>query len=138
MAAVAQAGAIVVRRVDTQARILLVTAKRNPGQWILPKGHVEHGESAEDAALREALEEGGVSGTLVGDAGSVSFRSLGRQYHVRYFVVATRDEGDPESGRKLAWLSYEDALERIAYDNTRRVLREAEALIEAAARRGPC
>jgi len=43
-----------------QLAILLVTARKHPEQWIIPRGTVEVGETYEAAALREAYEEGGV------------------------------------------------------------------------------
>ena len=56
MAKFKQAGAIVVRAGKTGPRILLVTARRNPRNWIFPKGHVESGETLKVAAVREARE----------------------------------------------------------------------------------
>lgn len=44
--------------------MLLVTSSR--GQWIIPKGTVEQGQSAEAAALQEAWEEAGVHGWVMG------------------------------------------------------------------------
>ncbi len=41
------AGGIVVRY-DGQPQYLIVTAKYNPDHWVLPKGHIEPGESLED------------------------------------------------------------------------------------------
>lgn len=43
--------------------ILLVTS-RDTGRWVLPKGHVEAGEAGHEAALREAVEEAGASGSI--------------------------------------------------------------------------
>jgi 8-oxo-dGTP pyrophosphatase MutT (NUDIX family) len=53
---VRQAGAIVFRTDDQGLRFLIVRAKQNPADWIFPKGHIEPGESAAAAALREARE----------------------------------------------------------------------------------
>ncbi|NWG34035.1 MAG: NUDIX domain-containing protein [Chloroflexi bacterium] len=45
---------------DEQRRILL-TKRRDNGQWCLPGGGVEAGESAAEACEREVLEETGLS-----------------------------------------------------------------------------
>jgi 8-oxo-dGTP pyrophosphatase MutT (NUDIX family) len=44
-------------------QVLLVTS-RGTGRWIIPKGHPEKGMAPSDVAKLEALEEGGVSGTI--------------------------------------------------------------------------
>lgn len=43
------------------------------GAWVFPKGHVELGESHEQAALREVQEESGLHARIVGKAGMSSF-----------------------------------------------------------------
>ena len=43
------------------------------GVWVFPKGHVELGESHEQAALREVLEESGLHALIVGRGGISSF-----------------------------------------------------------------
>ena len=43
-----------------QTEYLLVRAKQNPAEWVLPKGHIERNESEEEAAVREVFEERGV------------------------------------------------------------------------------
>ena len=83
MAKFKQAGAIVVRAGKTGPRILLVTARRNPDNWIFPKGHVESGETLKVAAVREAREEAGVDGKVVGAAaGKMSFEFGDNSYRV--------------------------------------------------------
>ncbi len=137
MALIDQAGAIVIRAQDATPRLLLVTAKRNPRAWILPKGHIEPGETAEKAAVREAHEEAGVRGSVVGSAGSLSFDVGPDTYRVQYFVLATADAGSPEAGRSLAWCGFEEALARIEFENARSLLRAAQPLIASAARYPP-
>ena len=39
--------------------------KKFNGDWVLPKGRVEEGESLKEAALREVFEESGVKGQVI-------------------------------------------------------------------------
>lgn len=51
---------------DTDDHVLLHRHKRL-GIWLQPGGHVDPGETCEQAALREVAEETGLAGDLVGD-----------------------------------------------------------------------
>jgi 8-oxo-dGTP pyrophosphatase MutT (NUDIX family) len=120
-----QSGAIVVRFTADEPQVLLVTAKRNPKRWIFPKGHIEKGESAEAAALREAREEAGVVGKPIGAAGILEYRFLGAGFRVEYFLaVLKREAGPPEKGRIRDWCSFEEAMERLRFKNTKKLLRK--------------
>ena len=125
METIEQAGAIVFKRDRSEIKILLVTAKSNQNHWIFPKGHVDQGESLEVAALREAHEEAGVTGTVVGRTGSLSFTHGPTTYLVHYYLVVTQDEGCQCEGRLLAWLPYHQALERLSFESSRGLLRDA-------------
>ena len=58
-----QNGALCWRERNGRRQILLITSRRT-GRWVIPKGWPQNGEAPEDAALREAVEEAGVSGKL--------------------------------------------------------------------------
>ena len=125
MATVNQAGAIVFRRDAGELRVLIVTAKQNPHHWIFPKGHIEPGETAEAAAVREAYEEAGVSGTIVASAGSSSFAAGRDTVVVEYFILATADAGGEREGRRLAWCACDEALAHLTFDDARQLLARA-------------
>jgi len=128
---VEQAGGIVFRGNDRGISILLVTSKKEDGHWIFPKGHIEPGESPEEAALREASEEAGVDGELLGQAGQpLEFTWGGTRYRVRYFLIRARSETPRTDGRMKEWLPFEEALARLSYDDTRRLLRDARPAME--------
>src|SRR3954453_6517698 len=130
MPLIRQAGSIVVRLDGKEPQVLLVTAKRNSKNWIFPKGHIEKGEAPEDAALRETKEEAGVAGRGIGPAGILEYGFLGAKAGVEYFLVQfTREAGPPEDGRSRVWCGLEDALERLSYKNTRKLLRKAWKLL---------
>lgn len=125
MGRVKQAGAIVVRRAKSGPLVLLVTAKRNPGHWIFPKGHIEEGESAKEAALREAQEEAGVQARPLRKAGRTAFVYGTTEYSIDYWLAETDDAGAPETGRQLTWCTYKDALHTLTFDNMRALLKRA-------------
>jgi len=121
-----QAGSIVIRLDSKEPQVLLVTARRNPRNWIFPKGHIEKGETPEEAALRETREEAGVVGDLIAPAGILEYGFLGAKARVEYFLVQFRREaGPPEDGRQRTWCRLEDALDRLNYKNSRKLLRKA-------------
>jgi ADP-ribose pyrophosphatase YjhB (NUDIX family) len=125
---VAQAGGIAFRTDPRRGgvSVLLVSSKKEPGHWIFPKGHVEAGETAEEAALRETQEEAGVDGELVGPAGALEFDWGSRRYHVDYFLIRATGETARTDGRSKVWLPFEDAVERLSYPDTQRLLRTAQ------------
>jgi len=133
--AVPQAGGIVFRRKDGVISILLVRARRDPTIWIFPKGHIEPGETAADAALRETREEAGVSGDLVGPIGAPSEFQNGRErVRVQYFLIHAVTETAETDGRDKRWFAFDEAVLAVPYDDMRRLLAEARRKIIAPAR----
>ena len=123
---VPQAGGIAFRGSGSGLSILLVTSKKQAGFWIFPKGHVERGESAAQAGVRETQEEAGVTGDLLGPVGApLEYEWNGKRYSVQYFLIRATAESPATDGRTVVWLPYEQALERLSFDDTRRLLREA-------------
>ncbi|MGH3610418.1 MAG: NUDIX domain-containing protein, partial [Pseudonocardiaceae bacterium] len=55
--------AAVIGRLDRRGRLL----------WSLPKGHVEDGETAEQAAVREVAEETGIDSAVMAALGSIDY-----------------------------------------------------------------
>jgi 8-oxo-dGTP pyrophosphatase MutT (NUDIX family) len=107
------AGGIVV---DESGRVAIVHRPRYD-DWSLPKGHLETGETAEDAALREVFEETGLSCRIIGSAGETQYRDRkGRPKRVRYFSMSitagsflVNDEVD-----ELRWID-ESGIDELSY-----------------------
>lgn len=132
MSIVLQAGAIAVRIRRHGPEVFVVRAKKNPEDWIFPKGHVEPGEETPAAATRELLEEGGVIGR-VADLVGVSQYAIGtRHVSVAYYLVWYEADGSPTEQREKAWLSFADARTRLTYDDARGFLTAAERLVARA------
>ena len=126
---IAQAGGIAYR-VDARkggVSVLLVSSKKEPGKWIFPKGHVEPGETAREAALRETEEEAGVTGKLLGPAGTQEFDWRGKPFRVQYFLIRATGETDETDGRKKVWLPFDQAVKKLTFPETKKMLRDAQS-----------
>ncbi|MBN2036890.1 MAG: NUDIX domain-containing protein [Chitinispirillaceae bacterium] len=113
---------------DGVPHVLLVRAKRNPGNFIFPKGHVEPGETEAETAVRELHEEAGVRGTVLGDAGYCSYVRDGMAYGVRFFLLRyeeTLHEG--EMGRDPRWFPVERACATLTFADSRDLLRSMKS-----------
>ncbi|HJU41394.1 MAG TPA: NUDIX domain-containing protein [Vicinamibacterales bacterium] len=130
MSQYSHAGGVVVRVVDGQREYLLVEASRVPGLWVLPKGHIEAGETAEAAAVREVEEEAGVCASIIARAGDSAYAVNGKPVRTIFFVMRYLAEARAAEERARAWHRYEDALRIIRFDNLRRVLVQAHAVTE--------
>jgi 8-oxo-dGTP pyrophosphatase MutT (NUDIX family) len=128
---VPQAGGIAFRGSGPSLAILLVTSKKQPGFWIFPKGHVEPGETDAQAGVRETYEEAGVTGELLGPIGAPLEHDWGGQrYRVRYFLIRATAESPATDGRTVAWLPFDEAIARLSFEDTRRLLRDARPRME--------
>jgi 8-oxo-dGTP pyrophosphatase MutT (NUDIX family) len=119
---IAQAAAIPFR----DGRICLVTS-RNGSRWVLPKGRIDPGQTAIQAAEVEAWEEAGLIGNLLPEAvGSYRYEKLSRKYLVSVFVMEVTVEHPtwPEyKFRTREWLSIVEALKLIHEPSLRAILR---------------
>jgi 8-oxo-dGTP pyrophosphatase MutT (NUDIX family) len=122
------AGGIVTRTVDGEREYLLVEARRNRGEWVLPKGHIEPGETPEAAAVREVQEEAGVRAAVIARTGESVYAVDGQPVRIVFFLMQYQGEASHQEDRACAWRQYEDALRLLRFDDTRRVLMEAHAL----------
>jgi 8-oxo-dGTP pyrophosphatase MutT (NUDIX family) len=128
----AQAGAIVIRQNGAGIRILLIRPRRSVDRWIFPKGTVEPGESAEDAAVREAQEEAGVEGEVLRRVGRpLEFENGRGHVRVQYFLLRMASESPSPEGRQKRWCSPRDALARVSFGAGRKLLRTALASLDA-------
>lgn len=66
------AGGIVLKRVNGEVKVLLTQHSGHMG-WEFPKGHIEVGETAQIAAVREVEEEAGVVAEILEKAGDYEY-----------------------------------------------------------------
>ena len=122
------AGGVVYRlNQATTPELLLVTARVDPTVWVLPKGHIERGESPEETAVREVFEEAGVTARIVEFLAVSRPVVRGVSQHIQYFLMERLAEEAATEGRRIAWLDEETAIRRITHESSREVLVEAFA-----------
>lgn len=135
MSRIAQAGAIAFKIVNDSPLILLVRARKNPQQWIFPKGHIESGETAEAAAARELEEEAGIRGELLGLIGSLDFQSGDEMVSVAYYLFGFVAEVARTEEREIKWCEYDEALTLLSFRDSAGLLKRALPMIESYTRR---
>lgn len=108
--------------------------------WSLPKGHVETGETFEQAAIREVAEETGIHGDIIGTLGTIDFWFVveGRRVHktVHHFLLrAAAGELSDEDVEvtEVAWVPLPRITERLAYSDERALVDVASHLLRDSA-----
>jgi 8-oxo-dGTP pyrophosphatase MutT (NUDIX family) len=116
-----QVAAVPVRR----GRICLITS-RNGKRWVIPKGCMEPGKTADQIALQEAWEEGGLVGVLLKEpVGSYLYEKSGHTYHVTVFLMhvtwaaARWPEG---TQRRRSWFHAAEAGHYIEHPGLRKLI----------------
>lgn len=133
------AGGVVVRSLAGVWHALLI--RDGYGNWGLPKGHIEGGESLREAAAREVAEETGLTPEVVGPKiATVDWtfrkgRGIVHKYCTFFLMRSRSGNTEPQVDEGITacmWLPVPDAAARIVYDNTRSVvLRAGEKIAEA-------
>jgi 8-oxo-dGTP diphosphatase len=126
-APVRAAGGVVWRRNGAGPVEILLVHRPRYGDWSLPKGKCDKGESDEDCALREVEEETGFSCRLGAELPSTSYYdNKDRPKVVRYWAM------EPLSGEgkfspndeidDIRWLPAGEARQQLSYDHDRPVV----------------
>jgi len=107
----------------------VLAARRHPESgtlvWMLPKGHVEPGETPAEAARREVREETGLDAEVERPLGDVTY----------WYVRRNAREGPRRVLKRVRWFSLATAETRATRLNERRLLRRARRLLEGDGRR---
>jgi ADP-ribose pyrophosphatase YjhB (NUDIX family) len=111
---------------EQEGRVLLTRRSINPGRglWTFPGGFVDFGEAVTDAAVRETLEETGLTVSLTGLLNVYSYP--GSPVIIVYTARVTGGTLTPcAENDRLEWLTpAEIPWPELAFDSTREALRE--------------
>ena len=122
-------GAVVYRMINGELRYLLIKNKRS-ANWGFPKGHIEPGETKEETAMREVLEETGVHIHIhPGFVSHSEYTIQGKvEKSVSIFVAGTTDTQtviQQEEIEDYIWLNYPKAWKILKFENDRSILKKA-------------
>lgn len=118
------AGGVVWRRRKGRVEVAVVHRPRYD-DWTLPKGKLDPGESHEEAARREVLEETGLQVVLGDELASCSYTdNRGRPKRVRYWAMTVTGGGFVPNDEvdQLVWLPLGEASRSLSYRRDREVL----------------
>ncbi len=126
-------GAVVYRMINGELRYLLIKNKRS-ANWGFPKGHIEPGETKEETAMREVLEETGVHIHIhPGFVSRSEYTIQGKvEKSVSIFVAGTTDTQtviQQEEIEDYIWLDYPKARKVLKFENDRTILEEANKFL---------
>ncbi len=114
----------------------ILLLKKNNGDWVLPKGKIESGESKNETALREVGEEAGVEGQILDYIGNINykFKNVWSQYkliekNVYWFMMTAENTSckpQKEEGFVVAqYIPMEKALKQAKYIDERKIIKKA-------------
>jgi 8-oxo-dGTP diphosphatase len=130
------AGGIVLRQARPPQ--IAVVRLRKGNEWVLPKGKLDDGETARDAAMREVLEETGHDVSVHEFLGTLAYEAGGRSKIVHYWRMETNGKPTRDLMHDVTavdWLPLNAAVERLSRDHERAFLANVGPLALEAARR---
>ena len=107
--------------------------------WSLPKGHIEEGETPEEAALREVQEETGIVSVIEKSLGVIDFWFMagGKRIHKTVHHYLFRESGGLLAAQEsevdeVAWFPLTEIVDRLAYPDEKKLIARTNATQELA------
>ena len=129
------AGIVLFRKENSKNLFLLLHYPS--GHWDFVKGKMEEGESTQQTAIRETMEETGITDIVFSENFEewieYNFQFQGELVHkkVVFFLAETRTDKVIISHEHLGytWMDYNTAMEKTTFDNAKTVLTKAQMLL---------
>jgi 8-oxo-dGTP pyrophosphatase MutT (NUDIX family) len=134
------AGGLVIDSTGTQGLLIgRIDHKDSTGKrilWSLPKGHIEEGETPEQAAIREVAEETGITSSITKSLGVIDFWFMagGKRIHktVHHFMFTeVSGELTPQVSEvdEVSWFPLAEIVDRLAYPDEKKLIARSAELI---------
>ena len=108
-----QAAAIPFRRAGKKLEVCIIRRKGAKRKWGIPKGFIDRGDTAKETALKEASEEAGLTGKVIGDPiGTYEYEKWGTKLEVSVFLMEVKGEDedwDEADFRERKWVPFDEA-----------------------------
>lgn len=133
------AGGVACRREPDGVKVALILVGES-ARWQLPKGHVDAGETTEQAALREVREETGIEAELLGPIETIDYwfqipsgKGKMRLHKYVHFYLMAYKSGDvrhhDDEVREARWFEIGQAAEALAFKSERAVVEKARQML---------
>jgi 8-oxo-dGTP pyrophosphatase MutT (NUDIX family) len=130
------AGAVVFRRENNKIKYLLIQYAW--GHWEFPRGLIEKGETLEETAKREIKEEVGIEDIKFIPGFKEWFKFFFKLKGKNIMKIATFLLAETKTEeiklsfehKDFAWLEYDEALEKLTFENSKEVLKKANDFLK--------
>ena len=131
-------GVIPVLQEGAQWKVFLIHQYGSAGDvyWTFPKGHKEEGETQEEAALRELLEETGITPDEVVttkeyvQAYTFKYEDMLIEKQVIYYLGIVKEPTftiQEDEVKDAGWFSFEEASAKLSFEHARTMLKDVES-----------
>ena len=122
------AGTVVFRQGEGETSYLVVSSS-DGANWVLPKGHIDPGETAEIAALRELQEEAGIVGEITATLSVRQFKKADKELSIQYFLIREINATESIESRTIRWEKEAAAVQLLTFPEAQAALLEGIAVM---------
>ena len=133
------AGGVAFRGTSDGIEVALIKTTKE-GRWQLPKGHIDPGETADQAAIREVREEAGIECEIISVIDSVDYWFVDRwgkepirthkyvHFYLMKYVCGSTDDHDDEV-TEARWFEMNTAIESLSFPAERAIVSKASEML---------